>query len=96
MTMMKDFSTLPIGGQALLFAIPFSHPMMAVRALMFDDYALVLSGIAYSAIFAGAMIAIAVWIFKTDRLLTGRIGSKAPGKSGRKGLVGLLLSKEKA
>jgi ABC-2 type transport system permease protein len=56
LVMMKDFNTLPIGGQVLLFVIPFSHPMMAFRALMFDDYALVISGIIYSTLFAVAMI----------------------------------------
>jgi hypothetical protein len=41
---------------------------------MFDDYALVGSGLLYVTAFAVAMMAITVWIFKTDRLLTGRIG----------------------
>lgn len=69
--MFKDFSTLPLSLKVVLFAIPFSHPMMAVRALLFGDYMLVISGIAYAAVFSFAMIAIAVWIFKTDKLLTG-------------------------
>jgi ABC-2 type transport system permease protein len=72
----KDFNTLPPVAQVILFAIPFSHPMMAMRALMFDDYGLVLAGIAYSAAFAAVAIALIIWIFKTDRLLTGRIGKK--------------------
>lgn len=70
-TMFKDFGTLPVGLQAVLFAIPFSHPMMAMRELMFDNYALVLGGIAYVAAFAVVMMAVTVWIFNTDRLLTG-------------------------
>ena len=70
--MFKDFDTLPLALKGVLFAIPFSHPMMAMRALMFDDYLLVIGGIAYVAIFAAVTIAIVVWIFKTDRLLTGR------------------------
>jgi ABC-2 type transport system permease protein len=71
--MFKDFDTLPAALQAVLFAVPFSHPMMAMRALLFDNYTFVLAGIAYVALFACAMIAVAVWIFKTDKLLTGRI-----------------------
>ncbi len=78
----KDFNTLPPAAQVVLFALPFSHPMMAMRSLMFDDYALVLGGIAYSTIFAIVAIAITVWIFRTDRLLTGRIGRKAEGRGG--------------
>jgi len=73
MIMFKDFDTLPPVLRAILFAIPFSHPMMAVRALLFGDYMLVISGIAYVSVFALAMIAIAVHIFKTDRLLTGSV-----------------------
>ena len=71
LTMFMDFATMPLALKGLLFAIPFSHPMMAPRALLFNDYVLVFSGILYVAIFALIMISIVVWIFKTDRLLTG-------------------------
>jgi len=70
-TMFKDFDTLPFALKAVLFGIPFSHPMMAPRALIFDDYLMVISGIIYVAIFAVILIVIIVWVFKTDRLLTG-------------------------
>ncbi len=96
MTMMKDFNTLPTAAQGFLFAIPFSHPMMAFRSLMFDDYTLVIAGIVYSALFAVLMIAIAVWIFRTDRLLTGRIGKTEKTKRSMFPLLDLLLSKKKA
>jgi len=72
MTMFLDFDTMPAAGQTLVFVIPFSHPMMAVRALMLDQYALVLAGIAYMAVFDVAIIWVVAHIFKTDRLLTGR------------------------
>jgi len=70
-TVFADFDTLPVALKIAIFAIPFSHPMMAPKALMLGDYALVVGGIIYTALFAAAMIAVAVWIFKTDRLLTG-------------------------
>jgi len=73
LTMFKDFETLPLIGQIVLFMIPFSHPMMAMRALMFDDYVLVAGGIVYVTVFTMIAIAIAVHIFKTDRILTGRM-----------------------
>jgi len=75
-TMFKDFDTLPAALKGIVFAIPFSHPMMAPRALLFDDYLLVIAGIIYVSIFALIMIAISVWIFKTDRLLTGSTNIK--------------------
>ncbi|MFU8796328.1 MAG: ABC transporter permease [Dehalococcoidia bacterium] len=84
MIMLKDFHTLPSVLRVFLFAIPFSHPMMAIRSLMVDDYALVIGGIAYGAVFTGIMIAVAVRIFSSDRLLTG----SAPGGA----IVGRLVS----
>jgi len=71
LTMFFDYDTLPPALQALTFAIPFSHPMMAPRLLMFHDYVLVAAGLIYVTIFAIITISIVVWIFKTDRLLTG-------------------------
>ncbi|MBA7502484.1 hypothetical protein ES706_01072 [subsurface metagenome] len=76
MIMFKDFDTLPAVLKIALFAIPFSHPMMAMRALMVDDYLLVLSGIAYVAIFAAIVVVVVAWIFRSDRLLTGRIKTR--------------------
>lgn len=75
LVMFRDFATLslPLTLKDLLFAIPFSHPMLAMRALLFDNYTLVIAGIVYVALFALALIAVAVWIFGTDRLLTGRL-----------------------
>ncbi len=90
-TMFADFGTLPVAGQVFMFSIPFSHPMMAIRSLMFNDYVFVLAGIAYSTVFAIVMIAVATWIFKTDRLLTGRIGKKAHSKS-KNGLTRLAAT----
>jgi len=75
-TMFVDFDTLPLALKGLLFAIPFSHPMMASRALIFNDYVLVIGGIIYVLIFAIVTISIVVWVFKTDRLLTGSTRAK--------------------
>jgi ABC-2 type transport system permease protein len=75
-TMFADFDTLPLPIKILTFAIPFSHPMMASRALLFDDYMLVIGGIVYVGLFALVTISIVVWVFKTDRLLTGTMKFK--------------------
>jgi ABC-2 type transport system permease protein len=72
-TMFKDFDTIPAVLRIFVFAIPFSHPMMAMRALMMDDYSLVIGGIAYTAVFMVIMIVVAVRIFNSDRLLTGSV-----------------------
>jgi ABC-2 type transport system permease protein len=75
-TMFKDFDTIPVIARVLVFAIPFSHPMMAIRALMLDSYALVIGGIAYNAVFTVIMVWVAVRIFNSDRLLTGSVGRR--------------------
>jgi len=77
-TMFADFDTLPLALKIFTFAIPFSHPMMAPRALLFHDYTLVIGGIVYIAIFALVTISIVVWVFKTDRLLIGTTKFKWP------------------
>jgi ABC-2 type transport system permease protein len=79
-TMFTDFGTLPAGLQAVLFAIPFTHPMLAMKELMFDNTGFVIAGIIYCAIFAAVAMFIAVYLFKKDILLTGRV--KNPAKKG--------------
>jgi len=78
LTIFSDFDTLPTGLQIVLFVIPFSHPMMAMRNLMFGNTNLVLAGIGYEALFCIVTMFIAVTLFKKDILLTGRV------KSGRR------------
>jgi ABC-2 type transport system permease protein len=86
--MFKDFGTLPPVLKVIVFLIPFSHPMMAMRALMFGDYLLVLGGIAYVVIFAAITIAVIAWVFKTDRLLTERTKTRKGRAKFLRGLFG--------
>ncbi len=76
-TIFKDFDTLPAVLRILVFAIPFSHPMMAMRALMMDSYWLVIGGIAYNAVFTAITVWVSVRIFNSDRLLTGSVQKRA-------------------
>jgi len=57
--------------KVVLFAIPFSHPMMATEALLNGDLTLVLGGMAYMAIFAVVSILITVKLYSSDILITG-------------------------
>jgi ABC-2 type transport system permease protein len=75
--MFKDFDTIPAVLRVLVFAIPFTHPMMAMRSLMLDNYPLVIGGIAYTAVFTVVMVVVAVRIFNSDRLLTGSVQKRA-------------------
>jgi ABC-2 type transport system permease protein len=76
MNLFQDFGTMSLPLKVLVFIIPFSHPMMAMKELLLGNYVLVISGIAYMLVFTVATIAVATWIFNTDRLLTGRIGRR--------------------
>ncbi len=76
LTMFTDFDTLPLALKTLVFAIPFSHPMMAQKALLFGDYTLVIGGIIYVTIFSIVIIGLVIWVFTTDRLLTGTVVGK--------------------
>lgn len=69
--MFTDFNTLPTVLQVLVFAIPFSHPMMGMNNLMFDNTLLVYGGMAYLTVFTLATIFITVRLYKSDILLTG-------------------------
>lgn len=86
-TMLFGWDALPGMLQAILFAIPFSHPMMATNNLMFGGTALVLGGIVYMIVFSAVMIAITVRIYKSDILITGlgttKLGQML-GKMGKK------------
>lgn len=74
--MFTDINNLPFLFRGIMYVIPFSHPIIAMRALMFEDYAIVIGGIIYSGIFSSIMIWIVIWVFNSDRLITGRIGKK--------------------
>jgi len=72
MTMFKDFDTLSTPLRVILFAIPFSHPMMSMRLLMFDNYRMVILGIIYSFALFIILIALVVKVFNTDYMIIGR------------------------
>jgi ABC-2 type transport system permease protein len=76
LTMFQDFDTMSLGMKLLIFLIPFSHPMMAMKALMMDNYLLVVGGIAYSLGITAVLVLIATWVFTTDRVVTGTVSRK--------------------
>ncbi|MHB9288062.1 ABC transporter permease [Halobacteriales archaeon Cl-PHB] len=71
---LADFTALSLPLQAVLFSIPFTHPVMAPKQLMFGDTGLILAGILYETLFAVGAIGLAVWLFNSDRLVTGSTG----------------------
>jgi ABC-2 type transport system permease protein len=82
----SDFGSLPGWLQAIIFAIPFSHPMFAINNMLLGQYWVVLAGIVYMTIFAIGAMMVAVTLFKRDILLTGRVSSAEK----KKGIMKLL------
>jgi ABC-2 type transport system permease protein len=76
-TMFTSFGSLPAAVQGIVFAIPFSHPMMVMNNLMFGEMTLVLAGIGYLILFTLIVIFITVRLYKSDILLTGVGNTKA-------------------
>ncbi len=73
-TMFLDVTTLSMPLQGILLAIPFTHPALAPKELLFGGSGLVVAGIVYQAVVAAATIAFAVHLFNSDRVVTGNAG----------------------
>jgi len=71
--MFSDYTTMPLALRAVLFAIPFSHPMIASRALLFGDYNIVIAGIMYMTLFSAILWLITVRVFRSDRVITAKL-----------------------
>ena len=76
-TIFTSWNALPGFVQGILFAIPFSHPMMAMDNLMFNNMDIVFGGLIYLVIFTIVTIAITVRLYNSDILLTGLKQTKA-------------------
>ena len=69
--MFMDFASLPTVLKGVMFAIPFTHPMMAMTNLMMGDMTLVLAGMVYLAVLDLVLVLITVRIYNSDILITG-------------------------
>ncbi len=72
-TMFTDIYSLPFPLMIILFAIPFTHPMLAARAAFTGDHLTAIIGIVYVAIFTVAVLYIAARLFGTEKILTARL-----------------------
>jgi ABC-2 type transport system permease protein len=74
--MFKDIEMFSLSMKIFLYAIPFSHPIIASKALIFQNYSLVFGGIIYMIVFAIATMYLAVRLFNTDKILTAKFSLK--------------------
>ena len=70
-TMFSSIDSMPMVVQALLFAIPFTHPMIIMQNLMFGNTAWIVGGAFYLLLITAAMFYITVRIYNSDILITG-------------------------
>jgi len=74
--MYADISVLPLGLQIVLYAIPFSHPMITAKAVLLGDYLVPLLGIFYNAAFMALVLLIATRFFSSEKVVTARIAMR--------------------
>ncbi|MCJ7762890.1 ABC transporter permease [Candidatus Bathyarchaeota archaeon] len=77
--MYLDINTLPLAIKAVFFAIPFSQPMIASKAVIMNDYPIVVFGIIYVAVFTLVVMYIASRLFATEKILTAKLKLKRRG-----------------
>ena len=68
-----DINSLPLAVKALFYAIPYSHPIIAAKAVVTGDYGIVVFGIVYVAIFTVVIMYIASRLFATEKILTMKL-----------------------
>lgn len=68
-----DVNSLPLAAKAVLYAIPYSHPIIASKAVVSGDYGIVLFGIIYVALFTVIIMYIASRLFATEKILTAKL-----------------------
>lgn len=76
-----DFNTLPLALQAVFYAIPYSHPIIASKAVVLGDYTTVVFGIIYVTAFTLVIMYIASRLFATEKILTAKLRFKQKRKT---------------
>jgi ABC-2 type transport system permease protein len=77
-----DFNTLPLALQVVLFAIPYSQPVIASKAVIAGDYLSAGLGIIYVTAFTIVVMYVASRLFATEKILTAKLKFKR-GKFGK-------------
>lgn len=78
-----DVNTLPIWLRAIIYAIPFSHPVIASRAVTVGDYVTAGLGIVYVAAFTIGIMYVASRLFATEKILTAKFKFKGLRRSAK-------------
>ncbi|MEM3153848.1 MAG: ABC transporter permease, partial [Candidatus Bathyarchaeia archaeon] len=79
-----DINALPLALRILFYAIPFSHPIIASKAVIMGDYWTAALGIIYVSVFTIVVMYVASRLFATEKILTAKIKFKRMGIGRRK------------
>ncbi|RJS82351.1 ABC transporter permease [Candidatus Bathyarchaeota archaeon] len=74
--MYLDISSLPFALQMVFYAIPYSHPIIASKAVIMGDYWTAIFGIVYVAVFTIVLMYAASRLFATEKILTAKLKFK--------------------
>ncbi len=77
--MLVDVSQLPSTLQTLVYAIPFSYPVLAAKALYTGQFTMIYIGIIYQIVFTAVTIYAASWLFSSEKIFTIKINLKKKG-----------------
>jgi len=78
--MYLDINNLPTAIKAALYAIPFSHPLIASKAVIMGNYTTVILGITYVTILTIIILYFASKLFSTEKILTAKLMLKKETK----------------
>jgi len=74
--MYLDVNTLPFALRIFIYAIPYSHPIIASKAVIMGDYLTAVLGIVYVAAFTLVVMYAASRVFATEKILTAKLKFK--------------------
>jgi len=74
--MFQDIGEMSFAMKIILYIIPFSHPILASRTLLFGQYQTAIFGILYLLVVLGVIVFFLLKIFNTDKILTAKFSFK--------------------
>ena len=74
--MFQEIENMPEAMKIILYLIPFSHPVLASRTLLFGGYSTAVFGILYLLAILGLTLFVILKIFNTDKILTAKFSFK--------------------
>lgn len=78
--MFADINILPISAQIVLYAIPYTHSIVATKAALIGDYSTVAWSLLYISLFTVVILYVAAKIFTTERVVTAKISLRRFGR----------------